>query len=171
MKGKWSLWPPADSNNYLVSETESVPSGLKPSRGLSTITKLAQSRNRPGLPKRHRLYVIEVTGADDVDFYVGQTTRLVENRLKQHQSRELGQGAAQIFRKFRGTAQHLRYDLFEGLPYFTDKKVAEQAEGILADVIEAQLRAKVDCDVLRTRKRAAARKSGTSPAKKATARG
>ena len=152
---------------------EPRPNDLRPSRGLSSIARLAANKNVPGRKKRHRLYVIAVTDSDSVDFYVGQTTRLVENRLKQHQSRELGQRAAQIFRKFRGTAQHLRYDLFEGLPYFTDKKIAEQAEGILADVIEAQLRAKVDCDVLRTRKRkrAAARKSGTSPAKKATARG
>ena len=130
-----------------------IPSGLRPSRGLSSIARLAASKNVPGRKKRHRLYVIAVTDSDSVDFYVGQTTRLVENRLKQHQSRKQEKYAAKIFRKKRGTADRLRYDLFEGLPYFTEKKVAEQAEGILADVIEAQLKATVECEVLRKRKR------------------
>ena len=158
----------------------SVPSGLRPSRGLSSITRLAESKNISGRKKRHRLYVIAVTGSDSVDFYVGQTTRLVENRLKQHQSRKKERYAAKIFQKERGTADHLRYDLFEGLPYFTEKKVAEQAEGILADVIETQLKATVECDVLRKRKRkrtAAAKtshkavKAQPKAAKKAPARG
>lgn len=132
---------------------EPIPSGLRPSRGLSSIARLAANKNVPGRKKRHRLYVIAVTDSDSVDFYVGQTTRLVENRLRQHQSRKREEYAATIFLKKRGTADHLRYDLFEGLPYFTEKKVAEQAEGILADVIETQLKATVECDVLRKRKK------------------
>lgn len=132
---------------------EPIPSGLRPSRGLSSIARLAANKNVPGRKKRHRLYVIAVTDSDSVDFYVGQTTRLVENRLRQHQSRKREEYAATIFHKKRGTADHLRYDLFEGLPYFTEKKVAEQAEGILADVIETQLKATVECDVLHKRKK------------------
>ncbi len=132
---------------------ESRPNGLRSSRGLSSIARLAANSNVPGRKKRHRLYVIAVTDSDSVDFYVGQTTRLVENRLRQHQSRKREKNAARIFQKKRGTADQLRYDLFEGLPYFTEKKVAEQAEGILADVIETQLNATVECDVLRKRKR------------------
>lgn len=80
----------------------SVPSGLRPSRGLSSITRLAESKNISGRKKRHRLYVIAVTGSDSVDFYVGQTTRLVENRLKQHQSRKKEKYAAKIFQRKRG---------------------------------------------------------------------
>jgi hypothetical protein len=58
-----------------------------------------------------------------------------------------------VFRSGRATAFKLRYDLFEGLPYFTEKDTAEKAEGVLADVIEVQLRARVECDSLRERKR------------------
>ena len=146
---------------------EPIPSGLRPSRGLSSIARLAANKNVPGRKKRHRLYVIAVTDSDSVDFYVGQTTRLVENRLRQHQSRKREKNAARIFQKKLGTADHLRYDLFEGLPYFTEKKAAEQAEGVLADVIETQLKATVECDVLRKRKktRKAAAKTGQKAVK------
>jgi predicted GIY-YIG superfamily endonuclease len=133
--------------------TESTPPGLKPSRGLRSIENLAQQHNKPGRAKKYRLYVIEVTDCADVDFYVGQTSRKVETRLAQHQSRSADQHAAKLFKKNRGTAHRLRYDLFEGLPYFTEKETSVKAEGILADVIKTQLEARVDCDALRARER------------------
>jgi hypothetical protein len=33
----------------------------------------------------------------------------------------------------------LHYDLFEGLPYFTEGATAEKAEAVLANIIDAQL--------------------------------
>lgn len=130
-----------------------VPSGLRSSRGISTIWRLAERGNLDGRAKRFRLYVIEISESSVFDFYVGQTSRKVEARLAQHQSRQGEQYAARIFRNGRGTALKLRYDLFEGLPYFTDKETAETAEGVLADIIEAQLHARVECNALRDRKR------------------
>ena len=63
----------------------------------------------------------------------------------------------------------MRYDLFEGLPYFTERDTAKVAEGVLADVIETQLRVGVACDVLRARKkkRTAAESAREKTAKKA----
>ena len=145
-----------------------TPVGLRPSKGIATIWHLAAKKNVDGRRKQYRLYVIEVSDSESVDFYVGQTRRLVENRLKQHRSRLKAQKASRIFRKERGTAKCLRYDLFEGLPYFTERKVAIQAEGILADVIKTQLKARVDCDALRSRqkKRKTAEQSKKPAAKK-----
>jgi len=147
---------------------ESTPPGLKPTGGIRSIENLAQQHNKPDRAKRYRLYVIEVTDSDDVDFYVGQTSRKVETRLAQHQSRSRENKAAKLFEKHRGTAERLRYDLFEGLPYFTERDTAIRAEGILADVIKTQLKARVDCDALRGRERArrAARKSSAPKAVK-----
>lgn len=130
-----------------------VPPGLRPSRGISTIWRLAERGNIDGRAKRLRLYVIEMTEGSAFDFYVGQTSRKVETRLAQHQSRQLEENAARIFRNGRATALKLRYDLFEGLPYFTEKETAEKAEGVLADVIQVQLHARVECNALRDRKR------------------
>lgn len=130
-----------------------VPPGLRSSRGISTIWRLAERGNIDGRAKRFRLYVIEMNESAALDFYVGQTSRKVETRLAQHQSRQREQYAARVFRKGRATALKLRYDLFEGLPYFTEKETAEKAEGVLADIIEAQLHARVECNALRDRKR------------------
>ena len=130
-----------------------TPVGLRPSKGIATIWNLAAKKNVEGRRKQYRLYVIEVSDSASVDLYVGQTRRLVENRLRQHQSRLKAQKASRIFRKKRGTAKCLRYDLFEGLPYFTEREVAIKAEGILADVIKTQLKARVDCDALRSRQK------------------
>jgi hypothetical protein len=130
-----------------------TPNGLKSSRGIRTIWKLAATQNKQGRRKQYRLYVIEVTESETVKFYVGHTRRTVENRFKQHQSRDKEKLSAKIFRKNQGTAAKLRYDLFEGLPYFTERDTTEVAEGVLADVIETQLKAGVDCDVLRGRKK------------------
>ena len=147
-----------------------TPPGLKPSRGIRSIESLAQQHNKSGRAKRYRLYVIQVTDSDEVDFYVGQTSRRVETRLAQHQSRSPEKKAANLFKKDQGTAQRLRYDLFEGFPYFTDRDTAVRAEGILADVIETQLKVRVDCDALRGRQRArrAARKASTTTVVKAS---
>jgi len=149
---------------------ESTPPGLKASRGLRSIENLAHQHNKPGRAKRYRLYVIEVTDSEDVDFYVGQTSRKVETRLAQHQSRNSEKYAAKLFKKNRGTAERLRYDLFAGLPYFTERDTAVQAEGILADVIKTQLKARVDCDALRGRERdrRAAQKASRPAAVKAS---
>ena len=130
-----------------------TPVGLRPSKGIATIWNLAAKKNVEGRRKQYRLYVIEVSDSESVDFYVGQTRRLVENRLRQHQSRLKDNNASRLFRKKRGTAKCLRYDLFEGLPYFTEREVAIKAEGILADVIKTQLKARVDCDALRSRQK------------------
>ena len=146
-----------------------TPVGLRPSKGIATIWNLAAKKNVGGRRKQYRLYVIEVSDSESVDFYVGQTRRLVENRLRQHQSRLKAQKASRIFRKERGTAKCLRYDLFEGLPYFTEREVAIKAEGILADVIKTQLKARVDCDALRSRqKRKTAAQNKKPAAKKQT---
>ena len=56
-----------------------VPHGLKPSRGIRTIWKLAATQNKQGRRKQYRLYVIEVTESETVNFYVGHTRRNVEN--------------------------------------------------------------------------------------------
>ena len=146
-----------------------TPHGLKPSRGIRTIWKLAATQNKQGRRKQYRLYVIEVTESETVNFYVGHTRRTVENRFKQHQSRDKEKYSAKIFRKHQGTAAQLLYDLFEGLPYFTERDTARVAEGVLADVIKTQLKAGVECDVLRARKkkRTAAEGAGGKTAKKA----
>ena len=146
-----------------------TPHGLKPSRGIRTIWKLATTQNKQDRRRQYRLYVIEVTESETVNFYVGHTRRTVENRFKQHQSRDKEKYSAKIFRKHQGTAAQLLYDLFEGLPYFTERDTAEVAEGVLADVVETQLKAGVECDVRRARKkkRTAAEGARGKTAKKA----
>ena len=137
---------------------ESVtPRGLNPSHGIRTIWKLAATQNKQYGDEQYRLYVIEVTESETVKFYVGHTGHTVEHRFKQHQSRDKEQNSANIFRRNRGTAAKLRYELFEGLPYFTERDTATMAEGDLAEEIETQLKAGVECDVLRAR-----RKKGTA---------
>ena len=76
-----------------------TPHGLEPSRGIRTIWKLAATQNKQDRRKQYRLYVIEVTESETVKFYVGHTCRTVENRFKQHQSRDKEQKSAKIFRK------------------------------------------------------------------------
>ena len=149
---------------------ESVtPHGLNPSHGIRTIWKLAATQIKQNGDEQYRLYVIEVTESETVKFYVGHTGHTVEHRFKQHQSRDKEQNSANIFRRNRGTAAKLRYDLFEGLPYFTERDTATMAEGVLADVNETQLKAGVECDVLRSRKkkRTAAEGARGKTAKKA----
>lgn len=136
-----------------MQREDDIPSGLRQSRGLQRIWDLARRKNEPGRQLRYRLYVIEVSGSPDFVYYVGSTSRKVETRFRQHASGNKEDKAAKLFWKFGATAKELRYDLFEGLPYFSDRETAEQAEGILADVVETQLKAAVNCDVLRSRKR------------------
>ena len=129
-----------------------TPPGLKPSGGVRRIWELALTKNEKHSSTPFRLYVIEVGESETVKFYVGSTGKTVEERLNQHQSRDKEKMAAKIFCKKLGTALMLRYDLFKGLPHFAERDIAEKAEGILAAVIEAQLKVGVECEVLKARK-------------------
>lgn len=131
----------------------SAPPGLKLSGGIRTIFTLASTHNQVERKKQYHVYVIEVGNSDTIKYYVGSTSQSVEKRFEQHQSRDKDKNAAKIFRKHQGTALILRFDLFEGLPSFTDRETAEIAEGVLAEVVETQMKAGVECDVLRGRKR------------------
>jgi hypothetical protein len=145
-------WHSDDEGDRVGDEIVS-PIGLKLSQGVRKIWRLALTQNQEARCQRFRLYVIEVGGSDKYEFYVGQTGLTVETRFEQHQSRDKDMKSAKIFCKRYGTPLRLRRDLFEGLPYFTERKTAITAEGVLADVIQTQLKARVNCDALSTRQR------------------
>jgi predicted GIY-YIG superfamily endonuclease len=136
--------------------------------GLSHIAEIAARDSREGRDARYRLYVIEVVGHPEVDFYVGMTGNTVQRRFEQHRDR-VPQRAARLFLSGKGRAERLRPDLYEGLPAFWTKEAAMRAEGVLADVVAAQLRAQVTCDAQRPRiakRQAAKRRPSAAPAKK-----
>lgn len=131
-----------------MTQEMTAPSGLTFSGGIQTIWELAERHNRAGQPQKYRLYVIEVAQSDKFGFYVGSTSRKVETRFEQHASGDKDQNAAKLFHNQGAIAACLRFDLFEGLPYFTERKIAEQAEGVLADAIQTQLKTPVNCNML-----------------------
>lgn len=152
--------------------SEVAPPGLKLTGGIKSIWRLARSNNDPGKPARFRLYVIEVGNSDTVDFYIGETSHTVEHRFDQHRSQLKDKKASKLFYRDMATAQCLRYDLFQGLPEFTDRDTAIKAEGLLADVVETQLKVRAHCDALNSRKRhrqeAAAKRQASKAVTKAT---
>ena len=123
-----------------------VPTSLWSSRGLKGIHNLARSEPASMGPAVYRLYVVEIDdprGHVPYSFYVGHTKQEVEDRVQEHQ--EGGLRSARIFKREGVSPGSIRYDLFDGLPRFRCKACAENAEGRLARVIEAQAgRAKSD---------------------------
>jgi hypothetical protein len=117
-----------------------VPPGLRPSRGLVGIHRLAAAEPDSLGPPIYQLYVLEVEDPLAVvpyDFYVGVTKESPEKRRAIHAKG--GLYAAAMFKRDGVTPGPLRPDLTQGLPRFRCRVCAENAEGRLARVIATQL--------------------------------
>lgn len=117
-----------------------TPPGLRPSRGLVRIHRLAAAEPDSLGPAIYQLYVLEVEdrqGEVPYEFYVGVTKESPEKRRVTHAKG--GLYAAAIFKRAGVKPGPLRPDLTEGLPRFRCRACAENAEGRLARVIATQL--------------------------------
>lgn len=117
-----------------------IPPGLRRSRGLVGIHRLAEAEPEDLGPPIYQLYVLEVDDPDDqvpIDFYVGVTKESPGKRRATHAKG--GLYAAGIFKREGVRPGRLRPDLTAGLPRFRCKACGENAEGRLARVVAAQL--------------------------------
>lgn len=135
------------------SSSHPTPPGLRPSRGLVGIHRLAAVEPDSIGPAIFQLYVLEVeddSGFVPYEFYVGVTKESPEKRRETHAKG--GLYAAAIFKRAGVHPGPLRPDLTEGLPRFRCRACAENAEGRLARVIATQLGA-AHSDQLANRRR------------------
>ena len=117
-----------------------TPPGLRRSRGLVGIHRLAEGEPKSLGPPIFQLYVLEVDDPDGqvpYHFYVGVTKESPEKRRTAHAKG--GLFAAGIFKRDGVSPGRLRPDLTDGLPNFRCKACGENAEGRLARVVATQL--------------------------------
>lgn len=85
----------------------------------------------------YSVYVIEIEKIDPTlkfEFYVGSTSKSIQYRFAQHvPEHEL---ASKIFKRLRGKAKQIRWDLTLCFPKFHTRAAAEKAEGLLARAIQ-----------------------------------
>ena len=113
------------------------PANPIPAHEITRLHVLAEESARRAKSTRspRHLYVIRIERRHpsiNFDFYVGQTGRTPEIRLKQHRT---GYKAAKCFRKSRALALGLSYDLMWELPRFFDDDSAKLAEKFLTQII------------------------------------
>lgn len=92
---------------------------------------------RRGNPK-YSVYVIEVEKLDPnlkCDFYVGSTAHTPLHRFHQHI--EGNRLASQPFKKGRGRAKQIRWDLMENYPKYFSRDNVEIAEGLVARALQS----------------------------------
>jgi len=85
----------------------------------------------------YSVYVIEIEKIDPTlkfEFYVGSTSKSIQYRFAQHvPGHDL---ASKIFKRSRGRAKQVRWDLTLDFPKFHSRAAAEIAEGLLARAIK-----------------------------------
>ena len=114
--------------------------GLRGSKGVRGIQRLAWAEPESLGPAIYQLYVIEVVdplGKSRYSFYVGSTRQSPEKRARAH--KEMTLWGSKLFKIDGVSPGALRVDLTKDLPRFRCEACAKAAEGRLARVIKAQL--------------------------------
>jgi hypothetical protein len=98
---------------------------------------LPDSPASSGSRASRRVYVVEAAPTHDAPraFYVGETSKTADERLREHQH---GLRAARAFRSGRYYAERLRPDLIPALPETMDTLTAKAAERFTASVLRWQ---------------------------------